>query len=223
MKKLLTFLLLLFVPTFVGAETLSQYLDENRLSHAVDLYIAKKLDLNTAKAICTRMLNVAKSRGIEIVINNSKYNISNYRPTIEDCNDTKVVNVLFIALESAERLNLQPKYHDCKELAKIQVAEAAVKNYFSFNREYKTLGQPDIKCAEQHCVSNQKVTVERSLFYPAGTQGYVVSCVNVFDLKYHTTVDGSCASKGSNSIPYTRMFDSPLSLSDFDKDCNYLH
>lgn len=221
MKRLLMILLLLITPTFVGAETMSEHIDNDYLGWAQIRYFNDKMDIRAAQSVCRRMLRLAEKKGITIVINSEFITEKDFKPTLNSCNTSSVDFAMFIALMSAQQLNVTAKPYSCNEWLKIKIINTNMSQYFSMYRaSYDTDGRPDILCSdkEDYCVVNQKVK------FNSGGNGLLTFCFRIENLKYHVADDGSCVTDDFSYISrlYEKFVSSPRALSDFDKDCKYL-
>ena len=221
MKHIFAFLSLLFIPVLLHAETVLEHLYSDDLYHATNAFVEHKLDIEAAQAICRRMLSIAKSRDIEIVINSKFINEKNYKPTMTSCDTSSVNFAMFIALEVANQLNIKAKEYDCNLWGKINLADNNISHYlfdmFMYDA-FQKVGDADITCSdeEDRCVVNQVITDGK------GT-GVYVFCLKIYDYEYSTTPDGLCVHKASHvSHEFENILYNSKSLNDFDKDCNPL-
>ena len=202
---------------FVWGETLSVHVNQDLLGYAVSSYMAKKIDLYTARAVCRRMLNIAKLQNIEIVINNREKDIQNYTPSVKSCNTESAEQAFFIAMQAAAKLNINARVYDKNTMCKITSAHMHIKNFFIRDKDYDVVDEPDIFCSasDNHCVVNQKITYENS-----NEDWYYVFCLMV---NPRADSDGSCIIDDEYiGRPYMAVFYRPKSLKDFDKKCNPL-
>ena len=221
MKRLIMILLLLISPTFVVAETMREHANNDYLGWAQLAYFNNKMDVKAAQSVCRRMLRLAEQKGITIVINSDLLTEKDYKPTLNSCNTNSIDFSMFIALMTAQQLNVTARPYSCSELLKIQIMNSHVPRQISMYRtSYDTVGGPDILCAnkEDYCVVNQKVK------FNSGGNGILAFCFRIENLKYHVADDGSCVTDdfAYASRSYEKFVPSPKALSDFDKDCRYL-
>lgn len=214
MKRVFAFLLMMIVPTVVGAETISQFMEQNYLGDMEYLWLEGKLNLEAGQTICRRMLNIAASRNIQIVI-------GDYKPTIEYCDIDNLDVVMFLTLESAKQLNINSVKYSCKEKLAFNYMNAELHNYFIKRRNiFEVEGSADIVCSEdvEYCIANQKVT----------DYGVLVFCAPFSGLECRTEYDenGNRIDATDNKRFYSRLItirsDVIRTLGDFDKDCKPL-
>ena len=215
-QKILLFLLVLLSGGYIQSsalavdETVAEYNLEWYLSFGYEKVMEDKLDLETAKTICTRMFDYADYKQKQL-------SFGEYPVNRSWCSKS-ARTAIAVALDIAEQLSLTPRKYSCEDETRINFMDDMAFSQLSHHLIYgdKREGAAQILCSEtgSYCIANQNVLRNNN------NHVVFVTCVPMSGLVIEKNEDGSCTFKGG-TVQNKQGFFLPnaVSLDYFDENC----
>ena len=197
-------------------------------------YASGKLNLQTAQALCHRLIEYAETNNFNIDVVSENGNIRT--PVITDCDSNDLDYVVKVAYIVAEKVHdilkkQSSNTSDSSECRKSIKERYAYKCGVLEKNNYKNLGYDisntgmitDCSSTDDRCVVNRPATKNgQSLFYSACCFIPVKNCDSqTFGTRNHST-ESSSGILGNTSFLWHGITDRSLTLDDFGTDCEPL-